>query len=316
MGQKGAASWYGAEQADDAKLKQKETRKVCYWKSAVKREFLDIDLADTEGASRFGAELFAHPFMADFAYLYTEAAVESWEKGLLFIGKKFVRVLDNGVFYFWNGGKPVEVKKVDMREVESDITGQEIMTRDKVPLRINFFLQYRVKDCLKAVLEVKDMEGQLHVAAQVALRDYVGTLTFDELTEKKESVGSAVIPLLKESAEKFGITLGRAGIKDIYETKFRHLPGEIRDIMNQVLIATKKAEANVITRREETASTRSLLNTAKIMEDNAVVAHLKELEYIERIADKVKEINIGGGGAVLDRMRELFVPEKKGAKAA
>jgi regulator of protease activity HflC (stomatin/prohibitin superfamily) len=184
------------------------------------------------------------------------------------------------------------------------------MTSDKVPLRINFFLQYRVKDCLKAALEIKDMETQLHVAAQVALRDYVGTLTFDELMEKKESVGSAVIPLLKESAEKFGIALGRGGVKDII------LPGEIRDIMNQVLIATKKAEANVITRREETASTRSLLNTAKIMEDNAVVAHLKELEYIERIADKVKEINIGGGGAVLDRMRELFVPEKRTSKAA
>ncbi len=41
------------------------------------------------------------------------------------------------------------------------------------------------------------------------------------------------------------------------------LPGDIREILNQVVAAEKQAQANLIRRREETATTRSLLNTAK-----------------------------------------------------
>ena len=91
----------------------------------------------------------------------------------------------------------------------------------------------------------------------------------------------------------------QAGIKDII------LPGEIRDIMNTVLVAEKKAQANVITRREEVASTRSLLNTARLMEENKTLYQLKELEYLERICDKVGTISITGGHGVLEQLKEL-----------
>jgi regulator of protease activity HflC (stomatin/prohibitin superfamily) len=95
-----------------------------------------------------------------------------------------------------------------------------------------------------------------------------------------------VIETLKKTCKQFGLEIMHAGIKDIV------LPGEIRDIMNQVLIAEKKAQ--VIMRREETASTRSLLNTAKLMEENVVLSHLKELEYLERIAEKITTISLSG----------------------
>lgn len=80
---------------------------------------------------------------------------------------------------------------------------------------------------------------------------------------------------------------------------------EIRDIMNTVLVAEKKAQANVITRREEVASTRSLLNTARLMEENKTLYQLKELEYLERICDKVGTISITRGQGVLEQLKEL-----------
>ena len=73
-----------------------------------------------------------------------------------------------------------------------------------------------------------------------------------------------------------GIKILGAGIRDII------LPGDVKEIMNQVLIAEKKAQANVIMRREETASTRSLLNTAKLMDENTMLYRLKEMEFIEK----------------------------------
>jgi len=75
--------------------------------------------------------------------------------------------------------------------------------------------------------------------------------------------------------------------------------------MNQVLIAEKKAQANVIMRREETASTRSLLNTAKLMEDNEMLFRLKEMEYMEKISEKVGEISLNGGNQAMDQLRTL-----------
>jgi hypothetical protein len=94
------------------------------------------------------------------------------------------------------------------------------------------------------------------------------------------------------------------GVRDII------LPGEMKDIMNQVLIAQKKAEANVIMRREETASTRSLLNTAKLMEENAMLFKLKEMEYVEKIADKINSISLSGGNQIIDQLKDIFVPNK------
>lgn len=76
--------------------------------------------------------------------------------------------------------------------------------------------------------------------------------------------------------------------------------------MNQVLMAQKKAQANSITRREETAATRSLLNTAKLMEDNEMLFKLKEMEYVEKIADKVGEITVAGNGNVIAQLKEIF----------
>ena len=69
-------------------------------------------------------------------------------------------------------------------------------------------------------------------------------------------------------------------------------------------------KTNIITRREETASTRSLLNTAKLMEENEILFRLKELEYIERISEKINKVSLSGGGQMLEQLKQLFIPEK------
>ena len=99
------------------------------------------------------------------------------------------------------------------------------------------------------------------------------------------------------------MVLVECGIKDII------LPGEMKDIMNQVMIAQKKAQANTISRREETASTRSLLNTAKLMEDNPMLMKLKEMEYIEKIADRINTISVSGNQQIADSLNQILVPK-------
>lgn len=71
----------------------------------------------------------------------------------------------------------------------------------------------------------------------------------------------------------------------------------------------KRAQANIITRREETASTRSLLNTAKLMEENAMLFKLKEMEYVEKIAERINSISLSGSNQIVEQFKTLFSPK-------
>lgn len=117
-----------------------------------------------------------------------------------------------------------------------------------------------------------------------------------------------LLDTLKEKGKELYLSINEASVKDII------LPGEIRDIMNTVLVAEKRAQANVITRREEVASTRSLLNTARLMDENATLYKLKELEYVERICEKVGNININGGSDVLSQLTGMLSSNKNNPK--
>jgi regulator of protease activity HflC (stomatin/prohibitin superfamily) len=181
-----------------------------------------------------------------------------------------------------------------------DITGQEMMTYDKVALRINFVCHYKICDYLKIHTEIDDFEEQMHIVLQLALREYIGKYRLDEILENKEQISDYVLKRLKEKEKSFFVEIFDAGVKDII------LPGDIRDIMNTVLIAEKKAQANVITRREEVASTRSLLNTAKLMEENQTLYKLKELEHLEKICENVGNITVSGGTDLLSQLTKIL----------
>ncbi len=227
--------------------------------------------------------------------------LESFEKGILFVDGEMKQILDAGTYMYWKNAIDISVIKTDMRLINMEIPGQEILTKDKAQLRLNFTLQYKVTDIIKALVENKEFEKQLYVIMQLAIREYVGKLTFDELMEAKENLSEFVLNDVVTKATDLGVEVKSCGLKDII------LPGDIRDIMNQVLIAEKRAQANIITRREETASTRSLLNTAKLMEDNAMLFKLKEMEYVEKIADKISHITLSGSGQVVDQLKQIFV---------
>jgi len=236
-----------------------------------------------------------------FNHYVVKHQIEFYEGALLFVNGKFEKELLPGQYYFWKQGNIIEVEKVDYRTMQLDIQGQEILTRDKVQIRLNFSIQYRVRDMKVALFENKSYLGQLYNLMQMEIRALVGNQTLDNLLENKESIAELVFNMNVDNINNLGLELISAGVKDVI------LPGEIRDIMNQVLVAEKKAQANIITRREETASTRSLLNTAKLLEENAMLFRLKEMEYVEKIADKINSISVSGNGQIVDQLKQLFL---------
>ncbi len=272
--------------------------RYAFWKGLAKNKFVRADVSKSEITEAIAPALLeavrVRPFVRKFQ-------VQMYEKALLYVNGAFVKELAAGTHYFWNNAISVEVKTVDMRQQQLEISGQELLTKDKAGLRINFFVRYQVTDIMKAAIDNKDFEKQLYVVMQLALRAFTGGYTLDELLARKEAVAKEILANAGDKIEDLGITVSDAGIRDII------LPGDMKEIMNQVLVAEKKAQANSIMRREETAATRSLLNTAKLMEENEMLWKLKEMEYVEKIADRIGEITISGGGNIIGQLKEIFV---------
>ncbi|WP_381525489.1 slipin family protein [Spirosoma soli] len=272
-----------------------------FWKGVHQFTYVRVDLTQLAVPAEVDlASLLPQPLSA-YVRSYT---VEAHEKGVLFIDWTFSRVLDAGTYHWWKNNIPVHVLKVDMRQQQMEVSGQEILTRDKASLRVSFFVQYRVVDVMKALVDNKEYDRQLYVLMQLALREYIGNQTLDQLLETKSDLAEVVIRSSAGKAEAIGVELRGGGLRDII------LPGDMRDILNQVLMAEKKAQANSIMRREETASTRSLLNTARLMEENEMLWKLKEMEYVEKIAEKVSSISLSGNGQLLDQLKGLFGTSK------
>ena len=275
--------------------------RYAFWKGLNSYEFKKVDLSKIEITEEISMNLLVKPEILQFVRVFS---VESYEKGILIVNGKIEKVIETGVYYFWKNLIPIVVLKADLRQQQLEISGQEILTKDKINIRMNFFTRFKVVNIEKALLENKEFEKQLYILMQLTLREYTGNFSLDEILEKKESIAENVLKAVKVKAETLGIEVVDCGVRDII------LPGDVKEIMNQVLIAEKKAQANIITRREETASTRSLLNTAKLMDENAMLFKLKEMEYVEKIADKINNISISGNSQVLDQFKTIFSTSK------
>lgn len=201
--------------------------------------------------------------------------INAYQTGLVFKNGVYQRLLTEGKYWLGFG------EKAEVYDRTQPFTPG---------IELNLLLQdAKLKEALH-VVEVKDNEIVLQYENGLLKQ----VLTAGRYTYWKDIVTYEFI------SDTLGVRVAGFGIRDII------LPGDVKEIMNQVLVAEKKAQANIVMRREETASTRSLLNTAKLMEDNPMLFKLKEMEYVEKIAEKVSTISVNGNGVLIDQLRQIF----------
>jgi regulator of protease activity HflC (stomatin/prohibitin superfamily) len=158
-----------------------------------------------------------------------------------------------------------------------------------VYLRVNLAGSVRVADAVLARTKVAKYSDFVYRELQYGLRKAISAKTLDELLGDKASLDADIFAYVQGRTAEFGLDVLGVGVKDII------LPGDMKDILNSVVQAEKAAQANVIRRREEANATRSLLNTAKLMEDNAIMMRLKELETLEKVTEKIDKLTVFGG---------------------
>jgi regulator of protease activity HflC (stomatin/prohibitin superfamily) len=264
-----------------------------YWKVATRVDVERIDVAnDPKVAPRHLAMV-----ARERNTLMAEHVVENHEAGLLFVEGRFVERLAPGRHAFWTAGRKIEVKRLDLRPQAVEITAQEMLTKDRIALRVTLTAFRRIVDPERAVGTVADVDGWLYRLVQFAIREAVADRTLDEVLSAKTTLDEELRTYVRERIAETGIEVTELGVKDVI------LPGEIRELVNKVVEAERIAKANLIRRQEETAATRSLLNTARLMEENPLLLRLKELESLERLVEKVGRIDLHAGeGQGLDAL--------------
>ncbi|HEX3110084.1 MAG TPA: slipin family protein, partial [Thermoanaerobaculia bacterium] len=258
-----------------------------------------IETVDASGMRLVHPELPAILKTPATATLLELVNVEPGHAGVWYRDGAYQATLGPGTYAFWKNVGRLKVYDVDLKEQVLDISGQEIMTADKVTLRLNALVAYRITDPLRSVTEVDGASQALYRSAQLALREAVGAKDLDTLLAGKDALAAEVAQALQPRATELGMTVVTAGVRDLI------LPGDMKDLMNKVTEAKKAAEASLITRREETAAMRMQANTAKILESNPTLMKLKELEVLEKVADKAHLTVLLGEDGLTSKVMKL-----------
>jgi regulator of protease activity HflC (stomatin/prohibitin superfamily) len=137
----------------------------------------------------------------------------------------------------------VQTTLVDVRERELTIKGQEILTADKVAIRVSIIVQFRVTDAQAAVHAVEKFEERIYGDVQLAARRSLASMTLEEILTNRNRLSEDILRDVKESAATYGVSIVRADVKDLV------FPGNLQEIMNRVLAAERNSQAQLVEAR-------------------------------------------------------------------
>ncbi|MGH1353278.1 MAG: slipin family protein [Methyloligellaceae bacterium] len=260
-------------------------KRSAFWKVSTNVEIKVINTADVLRLTNEQKKA----IVTSTSTLVEDVIIQQHEAGLLFVDGRLVEELKPGHHAFWTIDRKVRVATIDLRPLSHEITAQEILTKDRVSIRITLTAFTKVTNPRRVTEETSDYATYVYRLVQFAVREAVANRTLDEILNNRETVDQQIRDHVDKHIGDIGVDVKELGIKDII------LPGDMRELINRVVEAEKVAQANLIKRREETAATRSLLNTARLMEDNPLLLRLKELETLERLIEKVGNIDLVTG---------------------
>jgi regulator of protease activity HflC (stomatin/prohibitin superfamily) len=203
--------------------------------------------------------------------------IYEYQRGLLYSGGKFERVLEPGRYRVL----PLtheHIVVVDVRRTTLPIVNQRLLTADQIPVALNVSVDYEIADVEAAAHRVEDFRTQLYGDMQLAVRNVVGALTVDALLEQRDAINAQILAAVTGQAEGYGLRVLNVGIKDVI------LAGRVRDLLMKEAEARRVAQATLIGAREEVAALRALANAARLIEQHPSLLRLRELGTVDAFA--------------------------------
>ncbi|MDN3720234.1 slipin family protein [Roseibium salinum] len=191
------------------------------------------ELFDTEADPELSPKLMRRLGDARQTQQFVIVPVTEGSVALLHMDGVLTKVLEAGLHAYWKAGRTVTQRIIDLKRQSLDVTGQEVLTLDRVTIRINLSAEYRVADPVKAATEVKDFADTLYRALQLVFRQHLGALKLDQILERKGEVNAEAADKIRADMAMIGVEVSDIVLKDVI------LPGEMREILNKVVTAEK-----------------------------------------------------------------------------
>lgn len=174
----------------------------------------------------------------------------------------------------------IELALVDIRERDLTIKGQEILTADKVAIRVSIIVQFKVRNPQAALHEVESYSDRIYGDVQLAARRSLASMTLEEILTNRNKLSEDILQDVKESATTYGVAILRADVKDLI------FPGNLQEIMNRVLAAERMSQVQLVEARTKAETQRleakSRLETQRLeAEANASAQKLRAASEAE-----------------------------------
>jgi regulator of protease activity HflC (stomatin/prohibitin superfamily) len=179
-----------------------------------------------------------------------EVIIKSTHRGLRYEDGRLTGVLEAGRYELpkptrpWQRRRPtVEIVLVDLREREITIRGQEILSADRVALRVSVITQFRIVDPVAATERVADVDDRLYSDVQLAARRSLASMQLAEILTNRNQLSEDILRDVTDAATGYGVEISRADVKDLV------FPGNLQEIMNRVLATERLSEAALVDAR-------------------------------------------------------------------
>jgi regulator of protease activity HflC (stomatin/prohibitin superfamily) len=233
----------------------------------------------------------------------TEVVVRSTHRGLRYVDGRFDGVLEPGRYELprkarWTRRPQVDIVLVDMRQREFTIKGQEILTADKVAVRVSIITQFRVVDPVAAIERVAAYEDRLYSDVQLAARRSLASMTLEAILTNRNQLSEDILRDVETIATGYGVEILRADVKDLA------FPGNLQDIMNRVLAAERLAEAHLVEARTKAEREQLEANSRAGAERIAAQAHAESSRLAAEAEAQAKRLRADADVDVLNRLAE------------
>ncbi|MCM8769094.1 MAG: slipin family protein [Candidatus Omnitrophica bacterium] len=202
--------------------------------------------------------------------------VNEYERGVIFRLGRLIGVWGPGLFFVI----PIldRMIKVSLRTVTFDVTPQEVMTKDNVPIKVNAVVYFRVMDPAKAIKEVENYQVATIQIAQTTLRGVVGQYELDDILAEREKINQRLQQIIDEQTDPWGIKVSIVEIKEV------ELPETMKRAMAAQAEVERDRRAKIISAEGELQASEKLKEAARILAEVPQALHLRYLQTATEIA--------------------------------
>ena len=170
------------------------------------------------------------------------------------------------------------IHRVSLRIITMPIQSQGIITSDNVSIDVSAVAYYRVKDPIRSVIAIENVESAINQIAQTTLRSVVGRHTLDETLSETDKINDNIKEILDVQTEDWGIEVTVVELRDI------QLPESMQRAMARQAEAEREKRAKIIAAEGEALAAGELAHASDVMMAHPLALQLRNPQTLVEVA--------------------------------